>query len=165
MTAVVFKVTRPPITRPYFLTGGQLHRGRHEMPASPQSSLEPHCCLASGYGLTTGPHPTPWTVYLYFEQSCTLMPGSLTWIPRESRRRKVGEEKRRKLTHTVQQEKDPPPSSPSTIIFLKRRLCLIQGPFVSETAELMGGDCVAAFICSGRGSRGRPLSEPLQILL
>ena len=114
-TAVVFKVTRPPTNRPNFLTGGQLHRGQHEMPASPQSSLEAHCCPASGYSLTTGPHPAPWTVYLYFEQSCTLMPGSLTWIPRESRRRKVGEGKKKEINPHCPTRKGPPlhPPPPS----------------------------------------------------
>lgn len=109
-------------------------------PLLPRLGLQPH----------QGPHPAPWTVYLYFEQSCTLMPGSLTWIPRESQRRK---EKK----NTVLQKK----RNPTTIIFLKRRLCLLQGLFVYKPAELMGGDCVAAFICSGWGSRRRPVSELL----
>lgn len=62
-----------------------------------------HCCSGSGYSLTTGPHPALLAVHCCFEQSCLLMPGSLTWISRESFRRRRGEEclgrKKKRLLH------------------------------------------------------------------
>lgn len=43
-----------------------------------------HCCSGSGYSFATGLHPALLAVHCCFEQSCLLMPGSLTWISRES---------------------------------------------------------------------------------
>lgn len=65
-----------------------------------------HCCSESGYSLTTGPHPALLAVHCCFEQSCLLMPGSLTWISRESflgegKRNARGEEKKASYTTTI----------------------------------------------------------------
>ena len=43
-----------------------------------------HCCSGSGYSFTKGPHLTLLAAHCCFEQSCLLMPGSLTWISRKS---------------------------------------------------------------------------------
>lgn len=56
-----------------------------------------HCCWGSGYSFTMGPRPALLAVHCCFEQSYFLMPGSLTWISRESFWREMpGEEGRHK---------------------------------------------------------------------
>lgn len=110
-----------------------------------------HCCTGSGYSLTTGPHPALLAVHCCFEQSCLLMPGSLTWISRESFRRRRGEE-------CLGREGKKPPTQPPSAFELAVSFQSVPVPH-----QVNGWDCVTAFIQSAGALTGRDWAA--QILL